>query len=142
MIHLDTKNINYGQKRDRKSNCQFDSRPLKVRNRLDLFVCKWRATYHWKAFNEGYNFASNLISIKGLHTKLWASKVMGIPISGTSRLLFGSLRPNDIWVSILWLGIENTIKGKIVASPKSGLWWVLGVHVCPQFVHAPKMFQL
>jgi hypothetical protein len=29
-------------------------------------------------------------------------------------------------------------KGKVVASPKSGLWWVLWVHVCPWLVHAPK----
>jgi hypothetical protein len=27
---------------------------------------------------------------------------------------------NDIWVLALWLGIENIIRGKVVASPKSG----------------------
>jgi hypothetical protein len=42
---------------------------------------------------------------------------------------------NDIWVLGLWLGIENTVRGKVVASPKFGLWWVL-------WVHAPKVFQL
>jgi len=36
----------------------------------------------WKALDEGYNFASDLIAIGGLHTKLWGSKVAGIPISG------------------------------------------------------------
>jgi hypothetical protein len=58
----------------RESNCQFDFRPLKVENRPDLIVCKWHNTYCWKALDEGYNSASNLIFIGGLHTKLWASK--------------------------------------------------------------------
>jgi hypothetical protein len=33
-----------------------------------------------------------------------------------------------------------TIKGKVIASPKSGLWWVLWIHVWPSFVRAPKVF--
>jgi hypothetical protein len=45
-------------------------------------------------------------------------------------------------VLALWLGIDNTIRGKVMASPKSGLWWVLWIHVCPWFVHAPKVLQL
>jgi hypothetical protein len=32
------------------------------------------------------------------------------------------LGQNDIWVLAPWLGIENTIRGKVVASPKSGSW--------------------
>jgi hypothetical protein len=40
---------------------------------------------------------------------------------------------------VLWLGTENTIKGKVMASPKSGPWWVLWVDVCPWFIHAPKV---
>jgi hypothetical protein len=39
MIHLDTWNISYGQKKGQESNYQFDSRPLKVKNRPDLFAC-------------------------------------------------------------------------------------------------------
>ncbi len=35
-------------------------------------------TYRWKAPDEGYNFASNLIAIGGLHAKLWAPKVAGV----------------------------------------------------------------
>ncbi len=42
----------------------------------------------------------------------------------------------------LWLVIENTIRRKVVASPKSGPWWILWVRVCLWFVHAPKVFQL
>jgi hypothetical protein len=51
-------------------------------NRPNLLACKWRATYHWKALNKGYNFALNLISIEGLHKKLWASKVVEVLILG------------------------------------------------------------
>jgi hypothetical protein len=43
-----------------------------------------------EALNEGYNFASNLTSIKALHTKLWASKVAGVLIPGISGLPLGS----------------------------------------------------
>jgi hypothetical protein len=53
-----------------ESNWQFDSQPLKVGNRPDFFEFRWRATYRWKALNEGYNFALDLISIGGLHGKL------------------------------------------------------------------------
>jgi hypothetical protein len=33
MSHLDIYSLSYGQKKGRESNCQFDSRPLKVGNR-------------------------------------------------------------------------------------------------------------
>ncbi len=36
-------------------------------------------------------------------------------------LNLGVLRQNDIWVQAQWLGIENNIRGKVVASPKFGL---------------------
>jgi hypothetical protein len=49
-----------------------------------------QATNFWKALNEGYNFALDLISIKGLHTKLWALKVTRVPTLGISRLPLGS----------------------------------------------------
>jgi hypothetical protein len=69
-----------------------DSWPLKVGNHSDFFVWRWCATYCWKALNEGYNFALDLISIKGLHAKLWAPKVARVPIVGISRFPFGSSR--------------------------------------------------
>jgi hypothetical protein len=64
--------------------------PLKVENRPDFLVFRWRATYSWKDFDEGYNFVLDLTSIEGLHTKLWASKVAGVPILGILRLPLGS----------------------------------------------------
>jgi hypothetical protein len=92
MTHLDTWNTSYGQKKDRESNWQFDSQPLKVRNRPNFLTCRWRATYHWKALDKGYNFASDLISIGGLHTMLWAPEVVGGRTMGISRFPLGSPR--------------------------------------------------
>ncbi len=43
-----------------------------------------------KALNKGYNFASDLISIGGLHTKLWGPKVVGVPTLAILGLPFGS----------------------------------------------------
>jgi hypothetical protein len=54
-------------------------------------VCKWRAAYHWKALNEGYNFAWDLIAIGGQHAKLWAPKVVGVLVVGISGLALGNL---------------------------------------------------
>jgi hypothetical protein len=48
-------------------------------------------TYRWKALDEGYNFASELIAIEGLHAKLCASKVVEIPDVEISGFPFGSL---------------------------------------------------
>jgi hypothetical protein len=45
-----------------------------------------------KIFDEDYNFASNLISIRGLHTKLWGPKVARVPTLAISGLSFGSPR--------------------------------------------------
>jgi hypothetical protein len=39
-------------------------------------------------------------------------------------------------------GEAQSIRGKVVASPKFGLWWVLWVRVCPWLVLTPKVLQL
>jgi hypothetical protein len=62
-----------------------------------------------------YNFASDVISLGDLHTKLWVSKVARVPILGISD-------SHDIWVLVSWPGIEYTIRGKVMASPKFGPW--------------------
>jgi len=90
IAHLDIWNVSYGQKKGRESNYQFDSRPQKVGNRPDLLRCRGRVTYRWKALDEIYNFASDCTSIRGLLTKLWGSKVAGVPIGGISELPLGS----------------------------------------------------
>jgi hypothetical protein len=62
----------------------------KSQNRPDPSVCKWSAKHCWKALNEGYNFALDLIAIGGLHRKLCALKVAGVPFVGISGLPSGS----------------------------------------------------
>jgi hypothetical protein len=46
---------------------------------------------------------------------------------------------NDIWVLVPWLAIGNTIRGKVVPSPKSRPRWIMWVCVCSCFVRAPKV---
>jgi hypothetical protein len=143
MTHLDIWNISYGQKKGHESNWQFDSRSLKVKNHPGFLACMSRATYHWKSLNKGYNFSLDLISILGLHAKLWACKVARVPvvkIFGT--LTWESRNKNVIWMWDSWRGTKYTIKGKVVGSPKSRLCWILWVRVCPWLVLAPKLLQL
>ncbi len=59
---------------------------------------------------------------------------------GTPKL--GDLGQNDIWMQAPWPGTKNNIRGKVVAFPKSGPWWILWIYVCPWFICAPKMLQL
>jgi hypothetical protein len=82
IAHLDIWNTSYGQKKGRELNWQFHSRPLKVGNVPNFVAWRRRATYCWKALNEGYNFALDLIVIWGLHAKLCASKVARILVLG------------------------------------------------------------
>ncbi len=51
-------------------------------------------------------------------------------------------RQNDIWVLAPWPSTENTIRGKVVASPKFRLWWILWVYVCSWLLRALKVFRL
>jgi hypothetical protein len=90
MSHLDIRSTSYGRKKGRESNCQFDSRPLKVRNRPDPGACRPSATRRWKALEESYNFALDLIPIGGLSKELWAAKVPGVQTGTVSRLSLGS----------------------------------------------------
>jgi len=65
------------------------------------------STYHWKALNEGYNFSLNLASIGGLHTKLWAPKVVGVPTLRILGLPVGN--PETKW----HLGANHVTKHKV-----------------------------
>jgi len=91
MSHLDICNPSYGQKKGRKSNWQFDSRPLKVRNRPLPDVCRRSATRHWKAPEESYNFGLDLTLIWGWSWEIWVPKVLGVQLGAASGLLLGSL---------------------------------------------------
>ncbi len=62
--HLDIYSPSYGQKKGRESNWQFDSRPLKVRNRPLPDLRIESATWSWKDLDEGYNFGLDLVAIR------------------------------------------------------------------------------
>jgi hypothetical protein len=76
--HLDIWSPSYGQKKGRESNWQFDSRPLKVRNRPALNVRWGSATSRWEDLDEGYNIDSDLVPIRGWGDELWPFKVPGV----------------------------------------------------------------
>ncbi len=90
IAHLDIWNTSYSQKKGQESNCQFGSRPKKVRNRANLLNYRQHTTYCWKAVDESYTFALDRTSIWGLLTKLWGSKIAGVPVGAISGLPFGS----------------------------------------------------
>jgi hypothetical protein len=101
MSHLDICSTSYGKKKGRESNCQFDSRPLKVRNRPNPGVCKWGATHRWKAPNKSYKFASDLIPIRGPNKELWINKVPWVQIGIVLGLLLmnpGTKSHSDVGV--------------------------------------------
>jgi hypothetical protein len=139
---LNTYNTSYDWKKGQESKCQFDSQPLKIGNHIKLCAYKWHATYCWKVIDEGNNFALDSFQLKvyirnyGLPKfcesqfwKFWDSQ-LGSP--GTKWHLHAA--PMVI--------TKNTIRGKVTASLKFGLWWVLWVCVCPWFICALKMLQL
>jgi hypothetical protein len=90
IARLDIWNTSYDRKKSRESNWQFDSWPLKVRNRPDFLACRQRATHRWKALDEGYNFVLDFIANGGLHAKLCSPKVVGVPVVEISGLPLGS----------------------------------------------------
>ncbi len=108
--------------------------------RIDSIFLAWRwhATYHWKALNKGYNFASYLISIGGLHAKLWRPKAVGVPtlaISGNpmtkNHLDVGPMERHKIYYKGEGGGFPQVWVVVSFVSP-SCLWLVL----------APKVLQL
>jgi hypothetical protein len=120
----------------------FDSRPLKVRNRRDLLTFRWRARYHWKALDEGYNFASDLISIRGLHAKLWAPKVARVPVGGISGLPFGSPKTKCHLDVGLVERYKVYYKGEGGGFPQVRAVVSFVSPSCPWLVLTPKVFQL
>jgi len=90
MSHLDICSISYGRKKGQELNCQFDSRPLKVKNRLDSGACRRSVTHRWKALEDSYNFGWDLVPIRPWGKKLWMPKVPGVQTGIVSRLHFGS----------------------------------------------------
>ncbi len=125
-----------------ESNWQFDSRPLNVRNQSDFVVCRQCATCCWKTVNQGYNFASNLIVIEGLHAKLCAPKVVGVPVVGISKFPLGSPGTKS------HLDVGPVERHKVYYKGEGGgfpqVWAMVNLvsPSCPWFVLTPKVLQL
>jgi hypothetical protein len=105
------------------------------------FPCM-RMTYHWKALDEGYNFALDLITIGGLHVELCASKVVGVLIVGILEFPLGSPGTKS------HLDVAPVERRKVYYKGEGGsfpqVWAVLNF-MCPScswFVLTPKVFQL
>jgi hypothetical protein len=90
MSHLAIWSPSYGPKKGRESNWQFDSRPLKVGNRPESDVCKWSATWRWKALKESYKIALDIVPIQDLSKELWMPKVLEVQTGTVSGLLLES----------------------------------------------------
>jgi len=141
MGHLDICDTSYGKKKGQESNWQFDSRPLKVKNRPDPNACRWSAIHYWKYLEESYKFASDLILIEGLNKELWPRKVPKVQIGTILGLLFGS--PGTKSHSDVGAMKRHKVyyMGEGGGFPESGPWWVLWVQSCPWLVLALKVLQ-
>jgi hypothetical protein len=113
--HLDISNTSYGQKKGRESNCQFDSRPLKVGNRPLPDVRFGSATWRWKDLDEGYNFGSDLVAIQLCCRELWRFKVPGVPPGQFRDSISGVPGICAIWMWSPRRAAENTIGSKVMA---------------------------
>jgi hypothetical protein len=76
--HLDICSPSYGQMKGRESNRQFNSRPLKVRNRHLPNLRIESSIRRWKDLDAGYKFGSDLVAIRCRSWELWAPKVPGL----------------------------------------------------------------
>jgi hypothetical protein len=90
----------------------------------------------------GLQIFLNLTSIRGFHTKLWASKVMELSILGILRFPLGGHETK--WHLSAGPMAKHRVyyKGEGGGFPKSRPWWILSIRVYSWFVHAPKLFQL
>jgi len=141
MSHSDISSISYGQKKGRESNWQFDSRPLKVGNRPDPGVCRWSATHRWKAYEESYKFASDLIPIRGLSRELWAPKVPGVQSMTVSGLLLGSPGIKNHLDAGVAEQCREYYMGEGGGFPRVRSWWVQWVCVARGLSQHQKCFR-
>jgi hypothetical protein len=105
-------------------------------------MCKQRATNRWQALDKGYNFALNLITIRGLHVKLCASKVAGVLVVGILGLPFGSPETKNYLDVAPMESYKVYYKGEGGGFPQVRAMVSLVCSSCPWFVLAPKVFKL
>jgi hypothetical protein len=98
--------------------------------------------YCWKDLNEGYDFASDLIVIGGLHKKLCALKVARVPVVAISGLPLGSLGTKNHFDVAPVERHKIYYKGEGGGFPQVRAVVNLVCSCCPWFVLAPKVLQL
>jgi len=138
IAHLDICSPSYEQKKGWESNCQFDSRPLKVGNRPLSDVALKSATRRWKALDKSYNFGSGLIPIRVRGEELWPSKVPGLQPGTVSGLPLWSLGKKR--------SFECNLSGELQRILYGGRWWLppspsrgeSSSPSCPWLVPTPK----
>jgi len=138
IAHLDICSPSYEQKKGWESNCQFDSRPLKVGNRPLSDVALKSATWRWKALDKSYNFGSGLIPIRVRGEELWPSKVPGLQPGTVSGLPLWSLGKKR--------SFECNLSGELQRILYGGRWWLppspsrgeSSSPSCPWLVPTPK----
>jgi len=91
-----------------------------------------RATTFLYTSSQSKVYAKSYGAPKSQESKLWEFRDSHLRVSGQ----------NAIWMWASWRGTKYIIKGKVVASPKFGPWWILWVWICSCLVHAPKVFKL
>jgi hypothetical protein len=139
--HLDICSPSYGQKKGRESNWQFDSRPLKVKNRPLPDVRIRIATWRWKDLEESYNFGLDLVLIRLDSREIWAPKVPGLQ-PGQFRDNFGT----PTWESQEKEPFGCSLRGVMQRILYGGRWWLPPspgrgescVSKCPWLIPTPK----
>jgi hypothetical protein len=81
----------YSHSRNGELGVLWDSRNFRVRFQGSKNLALRRSSCNWKALNESYKFASDLIPIRGLSKELWTHKVPGVQTETVLGLLLGSL---------------------------------------------------
>jgi len=139
--HLDICSPSYGQKKGRESNWQFDSRPLKVKNRPLPNLRIKSAIRRWKDLDKGYKFGSDLVAIRPSSRELWPPKVPGLH-PGQFRVNFGT----PTWESREKEPFGCSLGGASQRILYGGRWWlppspgraVSRGPKCPWLVPTPK----
>jgi hypothetical protein len=107
---------------------------------LSLFLIPFRSSntplYPQSVASQGVCPLLLTLLLFSLQTHIWVYQGAWERVREFRGSHLGIPGQNDIWVLVPWLGTKYTIRGKVVASPKSELWWILWVRVCPWFIRA------
>jgi hypothetical protein len=142
IAHLDIWNTSYDQKKGRESNWQFDSRSQKVGKQPLPDIRFESTTRRWKALDESYNFASDLVLIGLCSREIWASKVPGLQPGTVSGLQLGSPGKNS------HLDVTSVTSCRVYYKGEGGGFLQVRAVVslvcpcCPCLVLAPRVLQL